>query len=82
MTSRNTRDCLGGEPQHPDRQRQLDLVLRKLREIVLQGLEHGFFEYTIVGDIIQGRKRRLVIKAGKSFHFVIAADELVGEDPS
>jgi hypothetical protein len=82
MISRDACDRLGGESQQPGRLRQVDCALSKLREIVVQGLEHGFFECTVVGDIIQGRKRRLVIKAGKSFQFVIAADELDPEDPS
>jgi hypothetical protein len=82
MISRDARDTVGKEPQQPDRLRQVDRALAKLREIVLQGLEHGFFECTVVGDIIQERKRRLLIKAGKSFQFEIAADELCREDPS
>ena len=40
------------------------------------GLEHGFFECTVIGEIIHERKRRLLSKAGNSFQFVIAADEL------
>jgi hypothetical protein len=82
MTGPDAPDRLGGGPQQPGRLRQVDRALGKLREIVLQGLEHGFFECTVVGEVIQGRKRRLVIKAGKSFHFVIAADELDPEGPS
>jgi len=82
MTSRDAPDRLGGQPRRLDRLRQVDRALGVLRDIVLQGLEHGFFEYTVVGEIIQGQKRRLVIKAGKSFQFVIAADELDREDPS
>jgi hypothetical protein len=82
MTCRDARDTPGKEPQQPNRLRQVDRALGKLREVVLQGLEHGFFECTVVGEIIQERKRRLLIKAGKSFQFVIAADELSREDPS
>ncbi|HWG42175.1 MAG TPA: hypothetical protein VN688_05265 [Gemmataceae bacterium] len=82
MISRDAPDRLGGQPQQPDRLRQVDCALSKLREIVLQGLNHGFFEYTVIGEIIGQQKRRLVLKAGKSFQFVIAADELDPEDPS
>jgi hypothetical protein len=82
MISPDARDRLGTKPQQPERLRQVDRALAKLREVVLQGLEHGFFECTVVGEIIQERKRRLLIKAGKSFQFMIAADELDREDPS
>jgi hypothetical protein len=76
MTRSDRPDSLGKEPQQPERLGQVDHALAKLREIVWQGLQHGFFECTVIGEIIQGQKRSLLIKAGKSFHFVIAADEL------
>ena len=76
MTRNDRCDSLGKERQQPDCLKQVDQALAKLREIVWQGLEHGFFECTVLGEIIQDRKRRLVIKAGNSFQFVIAADEL------
>ena len=76
MTRSDRPDSLGKEPQQPDCLRQADQALAKLREIIWQGLEHGYFECTVIGEIIQGQKRRLLIKAGKSFQFVIAADEL------
>jgi hypothetical protein len=82
MTSRDARDSVGNEPQSHDRLRQVDRALGKLREIVLQGLDHGFFECTIIGEIIKEQKRRLLIKAGNSFQFVIAADELGLDDRS
>jgi hypothetical protein len=58
------------------RLRSVDRALSQLRDIVLRGLEHGFFECTVSGEIIQQGKRRLVIKAGHSFRFVIEAHEL------
>jgi hypothetical protein len=56
--------------------RSVDRALSQLQDIVLRGLEHGFFECSVSGEIIPGGKRRLLIKAGHSFQFVIAADEL------
>jgi hypothetical protein len=76
MTSRDARDSLRKEPPQQDRLRQVDCALSKLREIVLQGLEHGFFECTVIGEVIKEQKRRLLIKAGNSFQFVITEDEL------
>lgn len=82
MTSRDTRDSQRKEAPQQDRLRQVDRALGKLREIVLQGLEHGFFECTVIGEIVQEGKRRLLIKAGNSFQFVIAANELGRDDRS
>lgn len=50
--------------------------LAHLQEIVLDGLRHGFFDCSISCELIQGRKRRLVIRAGKSHQFTITEDEL------
>jgi len=50
--------------------------LKDLREIVLDGLRHGFFEYQITGEMLNENKRRLIIKAGKSHRFVISPEEL------
>ena len=82
MTSRDARDGFRQEPQPQDGLRQVDRALGKLREIVLQGLNHGFFECTVLSEIIGQQKRRLLIKAGHSFQFVIEADELGLEDRS
>jgi hypothetical protein len=82
MTSRDARVSVAKEPQTHDHLRQVDRALGKLREIVLQGLEHGFFEITIIGEITKEQKRRLLIKAGNSFQFVIAAHELGLDDRS
>ena len=55
---------------------QLHSVLNYIREQLLDGLRHGFFECTITCEIVKDRKRRLLVKAGKSEQFTIPADEL------
>ena len=60
----------------PKNVNQRERMLRKLNEIVLDGLEHGFFEYTVTCELINNHKRRLVIKAGKSHQFTIPPDDL------
>jgi hypothetical protein len=47
-----------------------------LEKIVLDGLRHGFFDCSIECEIVDGRKRILVIRAGKSHKFYIPEDEL------
>jgi hypothetical protein len=51
-------------------------ALAHLQRIVVEGLLHGFFECSIACEIDGGRKRRLVIRAGKSHRFTIPEDEL------
>ena len=51
-------------------------AIEKLEEIVLDGLRHGFFEFTVACEITKGDKRRLVIKAGVSHKYVIPPEEL------
>ncbi len=54
----------------------LETAFAQVRQIIEDGLRHGFFECAISGEIINGKKRRLVIKSGKSHHFTIAEEEL------
>lgn len=83
MTRTDTNDSRRNPPQQQqNRRRQVDHALDKLRQIVWQGLEHGFFECTVIVEIMQGSKRRLLIKAGNSFQYLIAADELDLDDRS
>ncbi len=53
-----------------------ELALVQLREILEDGLRHGFFEVAVSGEIVAGKKRRLVIRAGKSHRFTIPEHEL------
>ena len=78
MTSRNGPEAV--EKHLPQRMRQVDRALSQLHDIVVRGLKHGFFECTVSSEIIHERKRRLLIKAGHSFQFVIAVDELDVDD--
>lgn len=55
---------------------QLDHALKLLVAVVKDGLAHGFFDYAVSGEIVNGRKRRLTIKAGKSHQFTIPEEEI------
>ena len=56
---------------HPE----LDRAFQKLKEELLEGLKHGFFEYTLTCEVEQGR-RRLTLKAGRSYRFKIPESEI------
>jgi hypothetical protein len=55
---------------------QLAEALAHLESVVLEGLRHGFFEYSIACEIVSSGKRQIVICAGKSHKFTIPEDEL------
>jgi hypothetical protein len=51
-------------------------ALDRLEGLVVEGLKHGFFEYSIACEVGSGGKRQLVISAGKSHKFTIPEDEV------
>jgi hypothetical protein len=55
---------------------QVREALDRLEGLVVEGLKHGFFDYSIACEIANGGKRQLVIRAGKSHKFTIPADEV------
>ena len=55
--------------------RHIAEALLLLERIVIDGLQHGFFDCSIECETIKG-KRMLVIRAGKSHKFYICEDEL------
>ncbi len=63
-------------PFQPAKRGQVHEVLDRLEGLVVDGLRHGFFEYSITCEIANGGKRKLVIRAGKSHKFTIPEDEV------
>ena len=55
---------------------QVREALDRLEGLVVEGLKHGFFDYSIACEIANGGKRQLVIRAGKSHKFTILEDEV------
>jgi len=47
-----------------------------LESLVVEGLKHGFFDYSIACGVAKGGKRQLVIRAGKSHKFTIPKGEV------
>ena len=54
---------------------QVREALDRLEGLVVDGLKHGFFDYSIACEIASGGKRQLVIRAGKSHKFTITENE-------
>jgi hypothetical protein len=64
------------EQGKPEPDGELVEALNKLSEEVRAGLRHGFFQCKVTCEITNGGKRRLIIRAGKSHHFIIGKEEL------
>jgi hypothetical protein len=59
----------------PSAENGLEQALNHVRDQLVDGLRHGFFELTITCELVKDRKRRLVVKSGKSEQFTIPPDE-------
>jgi hypothetical protein len=59
---------------------ELGRALYLIRQIVRDGLNHGYFECTIRCTVENSRKRRLIVTSGKSHQFVILPEELSKAD--
>ena len=60
----------------PANANQFNEARAHLEELFLDGLKHGFFDYSIACEIGNGGKRHLVIRAGKSHKFTIPESDL------
>ncbi len=54
----------------------LDDALKKVNNEILDGVKYGFFDFTIRCELINGRKRRLTICAGKHHRYIIPEEAL------
>ena len=54
----------------------LDRARYFIERMLLDGLVHGHFDFSIHSEITNGGTRRLTISAGKSHQFLIPADDL------
>jgi hypothetical protein len=70
------KDKLGKLMYPPHVINELDRVLYTLDRAIREGLKHGFFDYSITGEIINGNNRLVLIKLGKNHKFVIPPTDL------
>ncbi len=66
----------GTPPFQRTKSGQLRQALDRLEGLVVDGLKHGFFDYSIACEVANGGKRQLVIRAGKSHKFTIPEHEV------
>ena len=58
-----------------DKASSADRVLRRVVAEIVDRLHHGHFEFSLTCEVIPHGRRRLVLHAGKSYQFVLAAEE-------
>ena len=56
--------------------KSIDQALYTIDRLVRDGLDHGFFEYSISCETVSGNKRLLIVTAGKSHKFLIPDSDL------
>jgi hypothetical protein len=56
---------------------ELENALTKVEAAIREGLKHGFFEYRVRCETRSGRKRELILEAGKSYKFTIPEEEVI-----
>ena len=57
--------------------RQMKDLLTQVEREIRAGLNHGFFEMSIRGEIGREGRRQVTILSGKSHKFTVPADDLV-----
>jgi hypothetical protein len=55
---------------------EFDDALKRINQLVVEGLRHGFFRCEISVEIGKGSRREMVIEAGKSHKFHIPEEDL------
>ena len=61
---------------HRTHRPQLREAFDRIEGLIMDGLRHGFFDYSIACEIGRDGRRQPVIRAGKSHKFTIPEDEL------
>ena len=56
--------------------KELRDFLTKILHDIFDGIKHGFFECEIDCNIVQGKKRQITYKAGKSHKITIPEEEI------
>jgi hypothetical protein len=53
----------------------IDRALRRVLGEIHDGLRHGYFEFTLSCEVTGQGRRRLQLRAGKTYQFLIPAEE-------
>jgi hypothetical protein len=53
----------------------IDRALHRVLNEIHEGLHHGYFDFTLSCDVTGQGRRRLQLRAGKTYQFLIPAEE-------
>ena len=53
----------------------IDSALRRIVAEIVDGLRHGHFDCRVTCDVVAQGRRRLVLHAGKSYQFLLTAED-------
>ena len=53
----------------------LQKLWERMKQETMSGLKHGFFDYSLTGEIKNG-KRHVTLKAGRNHKFTIAPEDI------
>ena len=54
---------------------EIQELWRRIKQEVISGLRHGFFDYSLTGEVKNG-KRHVTLKAGKNHRFKIEPEDM------
>jgi hypothetical protein len=67
---------------NPSGEASLDRALRRLVAEIMEGLRHGYFDFSIGCQVVGQERRQLILRAGKSHRFLISKGECIASSPS
>ena len=53
----------------------VEQLLDKLRTMITEGIEHGYFDISVSCRVVNEKKREILLKSGKSFVFIIGSSK-------
>ena len=56
----------------------LDRAIQRVLAEIHEGVRHGYFAVTVDCEIVGQERRRLTLRAGKSFQYLISKEECFG----
>ena len=55
---------------------QFRQAMSKMDQLVTESIKHGHFKMTVEGQIGKGKRREVIINAGKEYKYTIPVNEL------
>jgi hypothetical protein len=73
-------ECMNGSdtrmtPTRPT-ENPLQDACEQMTRLLTDGVKHGFFAMTVEAETVQSKRRRITIRAGKSYQFVVSEEHV------